>query len=438
MCTIASPREGFYASALRIHQNHPKTVACNVTSFAEFGYFKDLLEILYRLLEGPDVRKHEKAKIEERKATKGSTWYLGRIKRTSEKDRIDAAKKGVERYYNDPIYQFLNNQVAQVFADALKADLDNVNASNLKNISFAAKWCPSLYSFFDRSTLLCESIAKRLFPRDSHPEYEAIDEAHYAYRVRDRLRKEVLVPLHIAAGALLPHEIIASLDSGESGQVAELQWQRIVNDLSTIGKLKNCLAICDVSGSMYGVPLEVSVALELLVSELSEEPWKGKLNTFSHDPQLHVIEGDTLLSKVRSIERMNWLMNTDFLKVFDKILEVANKGKLSEKQMIKRLFVFSDMEFDQASANPWETDYKAICRKFDESGYKSVPKIVFWNLQNLDATPVPSCQKGVALVSEFSKNLLKMFLEEGGVLSPESTMELAIAGEEYSKLVVID
>ncbi|THG01998.1 hypothetical protein TEA_002564 [Camellia sinensis var. sinensis] len=259
-------REGFYASALWIHQNHLKTLACNVTSFAEFGYFKDLLEILYRLLEGPDVRKHEKAE-KRKKEHKGN---------------------------------------------------------NLKNISFAAKWCP-LYSFLDRSTLLCESIAKRLFLLDSHPEYEGIDEAHYAYRVRDHLRKEVLVPLRkvlklpeiymsanqwnvlpytrvtsiamrnykelflkhdekrfqeyldnvkhgkkkIAAGALPPHEIIASLDSGESGQVAELQWQRIVDDLSMIGKLKNCLAICDVSGSMYGVPLKVSVALGLLVSELS-------------------------------------------------------------------------------------------------------------------------------------------------------------------------
>ena len=28
---------------------------------------------------------------------------------------------------------------------------------------------------------------------------------------------------------------------------------------------------------MYGTPLDVSVALELLVSDLSEEPWKGKL-----------------------------------------------------------------------------------------------------------------------------------------------------------------
>ncbi|GFY91548.1 hypothetical protein Acr_07g0017440 [Actinidia rufa] len=111
------------------------------------------------------------------------------------------------------------------------------------------------------------------------PEYEGIEDAHYAYRVRDQLLKEVLVPSEkttnvlffkhdkerfkeclgnvkkgttkIASGALLPHEIIASLEDGESGTVAELQWQRIVDDLVKIGKLKNCLAICDVSGSMY-------------------------------------------------------------------------------------------------------------------------------------------------------------------------------------------
>ncbi|KAI7996281.1 Uncharacterized protein L728 [Camellia lanceoleosa] len=328
-------------------------------------------------------------------------------------------------------------------------------------------------------------------PKKASKEYEGIDEAHYAYRVRDRLRKEVLVPLRkvlkspeiymsanqwnvlpytrvtsiamrnykelflehdkkrfqeyldnvkhgkkkIAAGALLPHEIIASLDSGESGQVVELQWQRIVNDLSMIGKLKNCLTICDVSGSMYGVPLEVSVALRLLVSELSEEPWKGKLITFSHDPQLHVIEGDTLLSKVQSIERMNWSMNTDFQKVFDKILEVANKGKLSEEQMIKRLcsVIWSLIKLLQILGRPTMKQYVENLMRVDTNQYRK-----FWNLRNSDATPVPSCQKGVALVSGFSKNLLKMFLEEGGVLSPESTMELAIAGGEYSKLVVID
>jgi hypothetical protein len=38
-------------------------------------------------------------------------------------------------------------------------------------------------------------------------------------------------------------------------------------------RLRNCLAVCDVSGSMFGTPTEVCVALGVLVSELSEEPW---------------------------------------------------------------------------------------------------------------------------------------------------------------------
>ena len=62
-------------------------------------------------------------------------------------------------------------------------------------VSFAAKWCPSLDYSYDRVTLICESIAKNVFPREMYPEYEGIKEAHYAYRVRDRLRKQVLVPL---------------------------------------------------------------------------------------------------------------------------------------------------------------------------------------------------------------------------------------------------
>ncbi|XWS69209.1 hypothetical protein CRYUN_Cryun04dG0159900 [Craigia yunnanensis] len=212
----------------------------------------------------------------------------------------------------------------------------------------------------------------------------------------------------------------------------------MVDDLSAKGKLKNCLAICDVSGSMYGTPLDVSVALGLLVSDLSEEPWKGKLITFSQDPQLQIIDGDDLRSKIACIEKMDWEMNTDFQKVFDRILEVAKRQNLTEYQMIKRLFVFSDMEFDQVSANSWETDYQAITRKFHDSGYSSVPEIVFWNLRNSKSTPVRSHQKGVALVSGFSKNLLKLFLEEGGVLNPEFTMKLAIAGKEYDQLVVVD
>lgn len=409
-----------------------------------------------------------------------------------EEKKVAMAKKLLQRYNTDPDFRSLHDRVSDHFAECLKRDREFLDSGSVNKISLAAKWCPSVDSSFDRSTLLCESVAKRLFPKE---EYEGVEEAHYAYRVRDRLRKEVLVPLRkalelpevyigvnrwdslpynrvasvamkfykekflkhdkerfekyledvkagkttIAAGALLPHEIIGSLRDCDGGEVAELQWNRMVDDLLKKGKMKNCIAVCDVSGSMSGIPMEVSVALGLLVSELSVEPWKGKVITFSAYPEIHLIKGDDLQSKTQFVRNMEWGMNTNFQRVFDLILEVAVNGKLKEDQMIKRIFVFSDMEFDEASANSWETDYQAITRKYTEKGYGSaVPQIVFWNLRDSKATPVPATQKGVALVSGFSKNLLTLFLDNDGDISPEEAMEAAISGPEYQKLVVLD
>ncbi|KAH7835204.1 hypothetical protein Vadar_023817 [Vaccinium darrowii] len=563
--TGKSDKEGYYTAALWLHKNHPKTLACNVGPLAEFGYFKDLPEILYRILEGPEVRREAKRAWTERKlaawmkgggrrdlihkkvkstpfkqelteeagvlaASKRAEIEKAAARESREEKKIAAATKAVERYNRDSDFKFLYDQISDLFADHLKSDIQNFNSHRFNKISLTAKWCPSLDSSFDKATLLCESVAKKVFPRELYKEYDGISDAHYAFRVRDRLRKDILVPLRkalelpegyiganqwnsipynrvasvamkfykdkflkhdkerfeeylgkvmageatIAAGALLPHEIIASLNDRDRGVVAELQWKRMVDDLSKKGSMKNCLA-CDVSGSMMGIPMEVSVALGVLVSELSEEPWKGKLITFSHNPTLEMVLGDNLRSKTAFVRRMQMGMNTDFQKVFDLILEVAVNGKLTEEQMIKRLFVFSDMEFDKASSRPWETDYQAIVRKFGGRGYGScVPEVVFWNLRDSTATPVPGNQKGVALVSGFSKNLMTLFLEESvslnpepvteaaisgeesaplnpepvmevaisgqerGFFNPESVMEVAISGEEYKKLVVLD
>ncbi|PWA56749.1 hypothetical protein CTI12_AA415780 [Artemisia annua] len=559
--TGKSDKEGFYTCALWLHKNHPKTLACNVASIADFGYFKDLPELLYRVLEGPDVRKIEKkersrrSRQRERRLLKAGvkaglisknarlfqrTVFLRRYGRqgrrckrgwkgsfavtnrkakdnvsteakvladrkraqtekakSSDKrkeKRIKMAMKAIQRYNRDPDYKFLHECISFLFAKCLRSDMGFLTKRELRKISLAAKWCPSIDQSFDRSTLLCESIAKKVFPRQLYPEYKDIEEAHYAYRVRDRLRKQVLVPLRqalqlpevyigknqwglipynrvasvamktykqqflkhdmsrfeeyldrvregkttIAAGALLPHKIIASLDDEDGGKVAELQWKRMVNDMLKKGKLTNCLAVCDVSASMRGIPMEVSVALGVLVSELSEEPWKGHLITFSENPKMQKVQGKNLKSKTNFVRRMEWGMNTDFQKVFDLLLEVASNNRLSKAEMIERVFVFSDMEFDKASSNPWETDYQAIKRKFAEKGYGgAVPEIVFWNLRDSQATPVPRKENGVALVSGFSKNLMTMFMEDMGSINPEGVMDHAISGEEYNKLVVV-
>lgn len=62
--TGKSDKEGFYTAAFWLYNHHPKTLACNVASVAAFGYFKDLPEIVYRLLQGQDIRKKQKAEWE--------------------------------------------------------------------------------------------------------------------------------------------------------------------------------------------------------------------------------------------------------------------------------------------------------------------------------------------------------------------------------------
>ncbi|KAK1398998.1 GPI inositol-deacylase PGAP1-like protein [Heracleum sosnowskyi] len=545
-------KEGFYTAVLWLQSFHPKTLAKNVEVLVGFGYFKDLPEILHRLMQdaswfekrefcqkkkaakargGKGVRLRRKGRRVERCGyDEGSDWFgkrpfslddgggdvawrrktrearvfaekkkvekeMRKAKQVREEKKVVVSTKAVMRYVRDPDYRFLYETVSAYFADCLKMDMKMLELGKLGGISLAAKWCPSLNSCFDKSTLLCESIARKIFPKEMYDEYEGLEDAHYAYRVRDRLRKQVLVPLRkalqlpevymgvsewgsipynrvpsvamtnykekflkhdrlrfdeylekvksgkatIAAGALLPHKIIASLNDGDSGEVAELQWKRIVNDLSSKGKLKNCIAVCDVSSNMEGVFLDVCLALGVLVSELSEDPWSGNLITFSTNPKLEKVEGEDLRSKVDFVRRLEVESNTDFQKVFDVILKVAEKGKLKEDQMIKKIFVFSSMEFDNISENIWETDYQAITRKYTKKGYGScVPEIVFWNLTDSKATPVPSDKPGVALVSGYSKNLMTLFLEDKGTMTPESVMEVAISGEEYSKLVVVD
>ncbi|KAJ4786029.1 plant/protein [Rhynchospora pubera] len=567
--TGKSDKERFYAGALWLHRYHPKTLALNIDSFAEFGYMKDLLEILFRLLHGEEVREEMKkkrtesqgikrgikrrmssitisrrlkglqlssvppkatladfisakiAKVQKNKPIEKSEPAISdpkpenavsdpepkeemgqnKVPKTKnlkkQKKIISLAKKALARRTSDSKYQFLYDRVAEFFAAMLASDLKHLNSGKIRKIGLAAKWCPSLEKSFDRSTLLCEAIARIMFPRNSDPEYEFLSEPQYAYRIRSRLRREVLVPIRkvldlpevymsaqrwtdlpytrvasvamkrykklfkkhdeerfgeyltkveegkvkISAGALLPHEIAAPAYRGEDDKVAELQWQRMVDDLLEKGTLSNCIAVCDVSGSMSGTPMEVCVALGVLVSELSEEPWNGKVITFHSRPSIKIIRGKSLKEKMSFVQRMEWGMSTNFQGVFDQILDTAVQAKIKPEGMVKRVFVFSDMEFDQARgrSKSWETDYEVICNKFTARGYgNAVPEIVFWNLRESRSTPVTSNQKGVALVSGFSKNLLKIFLEGKSVTTPEDVMMEAISGEEYQKLVVFD
>ncbi|CAB4311613.1 unnamed protein product [Prunus armeniaca] len=61
----------------------------------------------------------------------------------------------------------------------------------------AADFFPHIDSSYNPATLLCESIAKKVFPQGGGVESKEADD-DYSYRIRKRLWKEVLVPLNKA------------------------------------------------------------------------------------------------------------------------------------------------------------------------------------------------------------------------------------------------
>jgi hypothetical protein len=136
--------------------------------------------------------------------------------------------------------------------------------------------------------------------------------------------------------------------------------------------------------------------------------------------------------------------------------------------MIKRVFVFSDMEFDQsqeAGMGQWTTEHEKMAKAFEKAGY-DVPEIVYWNLQGAQgAKPVKADWEGVALMSGFSSNMLKAFMDNGEVeeevivqveengeleegivilkktkekMRPEEMMKKALNRQSYATLMVVD
>lgn len=185
-------KDGFYRSMMWVHKNHPLTLALNLMVFGDLGLFKDLLGILYKVLEesicGHYMWTHygnwwtpngySFSFLFGYQCLQKENYWLGYWRTLEEKKRkeeevaaawtraddISKARIAVERYQNDTSYQNLHDQVADLFADILTADLKFLELGEIENITFAAKFCPSIHSKYDKATLICEAIAKRISP----------------------------------------------------------------------------------------------------------------------------------------------------------------------------------------------------------------------------------------------------------------------------------
>ncbi|WP_456128041.1 DUF7788 domain-containing protein [Tumebacillus lacus] len=165
------------------------------------------------------------------------------------------------------------------------------------------------------------------------------------------------------------------------------------------------MAVVDVSGSMTGLPMDVAVSVGLYLAERNKGLYHNHFLTFSMEPQLVEITGSTFCERVRNIQTAEWGYNTDIFKVFQLVLQTAIDNQLPQEQMIKKLFIISDMEFDQADASADTALFNQIRELYRQHGY-DLPHLVFWNVDARNTQfPMTKNDAGVQLVSGCSPTL---------------------------------
>lgn len=230
----------------------------------------------------------------------------------------------------------------------------------------------------------------------------------------------------INASAIFPHDIYKALKNGHEPKAVEAQWNALPNYMTSDERI---LPICDVSGSMTGDPIAISVALGIYISERNKSIFKDGFITFSENPQLQYLTG-TFSERVRQLEKAQWNMTTNLTAVFHLILGRALQTNLPTNEMPTKLLIISDMEFNDATDK--ETNYEFIKNMYLAYGY-DMPQIVFWNVNGrVGNLPITVNDKGVALVSGASPTILKSVL--GGDISPLSAVLQTLNSERYKQI----
>lgn len=238
----------------------------------------------------------------------------------------------------------------------------------------------------------------------------------------------------INVNGIYPYDILKNVLFNENDTIndqLEEQWKNIPDFLD---KAENSMCIVDTSGSMEGKPILIAISLALYISEKNTHPsWHNKFITFSEDPQFNNIEGSTLKQKYLNMCNSDWGMNTNIEKVFNIILSSALKHNVSSEDMLEKLYILTDMQFDSATSNNNKSVFENVKEKFESHGYK-LPDLIFWNVSSFSTFPVKKDEINTYLVNGYSPAILK-YLKDIKNNTPSDLMSNVLNSGRYDKVV---
>ena len=200
----------------------------------------------------------------------------------------------------------------------------------------------------------------------------------------------------VNASTLYPYDVVHKAVEGTCGwgynfrkmsdtdrAMVEKYWENLPDYLE--GKPCKMMCVVDTSGSMTGseasAPINVAIGLGMYCAERVGGPFKNHYISFSSRPQLIKIEGVDFVDKVRRIYKTNLCENTDLVKTFRMLKEIALTAK--PEDIPETIVVISDMQIDCGSrfyGSNVATEMESMRREWEKAGLK-MPKLVYWNVE---------------------------------------------------------
>lgn len=370
------------------------------------------------------------------------------------------------RWDEVPITQ---DTVDTIFLPQLLEDEANMKAK--KSVSLLAKWLPSENASSKKTKVLADNfmafskmkpaqyrkrvVALRKYYDNflehlmSEKRWGEIDygklpsQAHRkhikAFKRNDEKRYEAYLnavekgEAKINSGTLMTYEIFDMVSDYNTDpaqlKAADEMWKALPD--YTNGS--NALVLADVSGSMTGRPMSISVSLAVYFAERNVGAFKDYYMTFSDIPLLQRVVGATIRDKFNFVETTNVGYNTNLEKAFDAILNAAKKAPNGEEEMPKVLYIISDMEFDAQMSDCSETNFNGAQQRFEAAGFK-LPHVVFWNVDaRNDQSPATKFDDRVTMISGANQSTFQ-YVVEGK--SPLESMMDVLNGDRYAQIVI--
>ncbi len=271
----------------------------------------------------------------------------------------------------------------------------------------------------------CLKIKRKAFFNETkhgeirNPEDE--DRQRCRKRFEEHIRKALEGDGKVNGRRLMPHEFIMALEDRETNETdqntLQAQWNDLRDSILEKGSLGKTVVMCDFSGSMSGMPMNVSKGLGLLCAECTHPAFRNRMLTFDSTPNWHdVSKYDSLYEKIKSFRGVSQGLSTNFQAAVDLILRRLIDAKVPVGEEPDVLLVLTDMGWDQANNSygtngGFETHIDRIRKQFENKGGWKVPTIVVWNISgNFQEFHHEAETVGTCTISGWSPNILKYIM----------------------------